>query len=219
MESYTAPLLIGSKVFNNSSDIHYQINYIATASTWYHRQFEKTNEAFLTKIKGNHTNSLIYNQLSIHVNDVINVYLVNKNYMLNGGCHTKTHLMITLNFNILDKLYSLNINDLQFKHLINIEENMNNAKTRMLYMIDISANNEYLKFNLLCYEKNIYKFLKRQLWLDDKFIDIKIFDLYSNDVTSKIKEIIKNETTDNPVNNDVILIPTTPTKKRKFKNK
>ena len=73
----------------------------------------------------------------------------------------------------------------------------------------------YLRFNLLNYEKNIYKYLKRIIWLDNEFVDIKIFDIYENDITSNILEYIKKESHDNLINNDSIIIPTTPVKKQK----
>tara|TARA_B100000700_G_C15049922_1_gene859774 strand:+ start:1326 stop:1997 length:672 start_codon:yes stop_codon:yes gene_type:complete len=219
MENVNAPLLISSESITDDisdmSEIFYHINHIASANTWYHRQLEEDSESLLSTLKGNHTNSLVQNELSIHVNDMINIYLVNKNYILNGGCHTKTHLMITLNFDIFDQLFSLNKHNLKFLDLINIEEKINSKETKMLYMIDFSANNEVLRFNLLNYEKNIYRYLKRILWLDDQFVDIKIFDIYENDITSNILEYIKRESDDNVINNDRTIIPTTPIKKQK----
>jgi len=215
MDSFNSPLLISSESFTDiSSEIYYHINHIASASTWYHRQFVDEEESLLTILKGNYTNSLVQNELPIHVNDVINIYLVNKNYILNGGCHTKTHLMITLNFDIFDQIYILNKQNLKFRDLINIEEKMNNKETRMLYMIDFSENNEPLRFNLHNYEKNIYKYLKRILWLDYKFVNINIFDIYENDVTSYIKEYIKRESDDNVIEDNNV-IPETPIKKLK----
>jgi len=191
MDSSDAPLLLSSETFNDiSSQIYYHINHIASGNTWYHRQFVNKEESLLTIVKGNYTNSLVKKELAIYVDDVINIYFVNKNHILNGGCHTKTHLMITLNFDIFDNFYELNKKELKFRDLINIEANINNKNTRMLYMIDFSKNNEQLIFNLLNYEKNIYKYIKRILWLDNKFVDIKIYDIYENDVTSYIKNLL-----------------------------
>ena len=72
MDSSDAPLLLSSETFTDiSSEIYYHINHIASANTWYHRQFVNEDESLLSTLNGNHTNSLIRNELSIHVNDVI----------------------------------------------------------------------------------------------------------------------------------------------------
>lgn len=219
MENVNAPLLISSESITDNisdmSEIFYQINHIASANTWYHRQLEEDSESLLSTIYGYSINSLCSNELSIHVNDMINIYLVNKTYILNGGCYTKTHLMITLNFDIFDELFALNNHNLKFIDLINVEKKKNSKEIKMLYMINFSTNNDILRFNLLNYEKNIYKYLKRIIWLDNEFVDIKIFDIYENDITSNILEYIKKESHDNLINNDSIIIPTTPVKKQK----
>lgn len=189
-----APLSISCETFDNiSSDVFYHINHIAEASTWYHRQFEDEDESLLAIIKGNYINSSVQNELFVHVNDKVNIYLVNKNFMTNGGCSTNSHLMVTLNFDLFDNLNNLNKKELQFIDLINIEQKINKKQTRMIYMIDVTENKDLLRFNLHNYEKNIYKFLKRILWLENEFLNITIYDIYENDITSNIVNTINYE--------------------------
>jgi len=192
MDSINAQILISSDAQKQTSeDIFYQITHIADVTTWYHRQVENEDESFLVNIEGNHINTLTKSKLSIHLNDTINIYLVCKNHILNGGCHTNSHLMITLNFDIFDSFFKLNKNNFRFQDLINIENQVNKDKVNMLYMSNFS--NSAMRFNLLNYEIPVYNILNNLYWLNNQFVNIKIYDIYENDVTSFVRGLINCE--------------------------
>ncbi len=76
----------------------------------------------------------------------------------------------------------------------------------MLFMLNISARDDILNYNLLNYELNIYKYLQNCFWLGDDFTTIIVYDIYENDVTTFVK---------NKYNELITGISETPTKKRK----
>ena len=61
----------------------------------------------------------------------------------------------------------------------------------MLFMFNFSTHESFLKFNLLNYEVNIYKYLNQLIYLDKNYVNIRIYDIYENDVTHNIIEKIK----------------------------
>jgi len=191
MDSLDEPLLVSSALqIHETSPIFYQILHIADVSTWYHRQALDELEFLLCEISGYEINSLVSKKLNLFIEDTLNVYLVMKNYIHNGGCQTKTHIMITKNFDVFDDLNELN-RDLYLKDLLSIQDDKNKEDMNMLFMFNFSSNESFLKFNLLNYEVNIYKYLNQLICLDKKFVNIRIYDIYENDVTHSVIEKIK----------------------------
>tara|TARA_R110001592_G_scaffold132488_2_gene347161 strand:- start:48 stop:677 length:630 start_codon:yes stop_codon:yes gene_type:complete len=191
MDSLDEPLLVSSALqIHETSPIFYQILHIADVSTWYHRQALDELEFLLCEISGYEINSLVSKKLNLFIEDTLNVYLVMKNYIHNGGCQTKTHIMITKNFDVFDDLNELN-RDLYLKDLLSIQDDKNKEDMNMLFMFNFSSNESFLKFNLLNYEVNIYKYLNQLICLDKKFVNIRIYDIYENDVTHIVIEKIK----------------------------
>lgn len=191
MDSLDEPLLVSSALqIHETSPIFYQILHIADVSTWYHRQALDELEFLLCEIPGYEINSLVSKKLNLFIEDTLNVYLVMKNYIHNGGCQTKTHIMITKNFDVFDDLNELN-RDLYLKDLLSIQDDKNKEDMNMLFMFNFSSNESFLKFNLLNYEVNIYKYLNQLICLDKKFVNIRIYDIYENDVTHIVIEKIK----------------------------
>jgi len=101
---------------------------------------------------------------------------------------------------------------------INIQEKRNKDDVvNMLYMLNVSANNDFLKFNILDYEVPIYKYLKRCFWLGDEYTNIKIYKNEIN-VTKLVEDMyVKNILLQNADNQKNSMIPETP-QKRKFEN-
>ena len=191
MDSLDEPLLVSSALqIHETSPIFYQILHIADVSTWYHRQALDELEFLLCEISGYEINSLVSKKLNLFIEDTLNVYLVMKNYIHNGGCQTKTHIMITKNFDVFDDLNELN-RDLYLRDLLSIQDDKNKEDMNMLFMFNFSSNESFLKFNLLNYEVNIYKYLNQLICLDKKFVNIRIYDIYENDVTHIVIEKIK----------------------------
>ena len=191
MDSLDEPLLVSSasQIYETPS-IFYQIIHIADVSTWYHRQALDELEFLLCEIPGYEINSLVSKKLSLFIEDTLNVYLVMKNYIHNGGCQTKTHIMITKNFDVFDDFNELN-RDLYLRDLLSIQEDKNKEDMNMLFMFNFSSHESFLKFNLLNYEVNIYKYLNQLIYLDKNYVNIRIYDIYENDVTHSVIEKIK----------------------------
>ena len=191
MDSLDEPLLVGSaSQIHETPSIFYQILHIADVSTWYHRQALDELEFLLREISGYEINSLVSKKLSLFIEDTLNIYLVMKNYIHNGGCHTKTHIMITKNFDIFDDFNELN-RDLYLKDLLSIQDSKNKEDINMLFMFNLSLYESFLKFNLLNYEVNIYKYLNQLIYLDKNYVNIRIYDIYENDVTHSVIDKIK----------------------------
>ena len=217
MSSFDTPLLIGTK-HSETESIYYNIIHIADASSWYRRQLINEEESLLFQLVGYEVDSLINKNMSIHIDDKLSIFMMNKNYVMNGMCQTKTHLMVCKNFDFLNDLKSLGKNNLSMRDFINIQEKRNkDDMVNMLYMLNVSANNDFLKFNILDYEVPIYKYLKRAFWLGDEYTNIKI---YKNeiDVTKLVEDVyVKNKLLQNADNQKNTVIPETP-RKRKFEN-
>ena len=98
--------------------------------------------------------------------------------------------MITKNFDVFDDLNELN-RDLYLRDLLSIQDDKNKEDMNMLFMFNFSSHESFLKFNLLNYEVNIYKYLNQLICLDKKFVNIRIYDIYENDVTQIVIEKIK----------------------------
>tara|TARA_B100000900_G_scaffold251651_1_gene214445 strand:- start:4618 stop:5280 length:663 start_codon:yes stop_codon:yes gene_type:complete len=217
MISIDTPLLIGTK-HSETESIYCNIIHIADASSWYRRQPINEEESLLFQLVGYEVDSLINKNMSIHIDDKLSIFMINKNYVMNGMCQTKTHLMVCKNFDFLNDLKSLGKNNLSMRDFINIQEKRNkDDMVNMLYMLNVSANNDFLKFNILDYEVPIYKYLKRAFWLGDEYTNIKI---YKNeiDVTKLVEDVyVKNKLLQNADNQKNTVIPETP-RKRKFEN-
>ena len=217
MSSIDTPLLIGTK-HSETESLYFNIIHIADASSWYRRQPINEEESLLFQLVGYEVDSLINKNMNIHIDDRLSIFMINKNYVMNGMCQTKTHLMVCKNFDFLNDLKSLGEANLSMKDLINIQEKRNkNDMVNMLYMLNVSANNDSLKFNILDYEVPIYKYLKRSFWLGDEYTNIKI---YNNeiDVTKLVEDVyVKNKLLQNADNQKNTVIPETP-RKRKFEN-
>ncbi len=210
MTTIETPLYISSNTHQEKTDsICYNILHVADASSWYHRQPVNEDESILFELFGYEFDSLITKNMNVHIDDQIHVYMINKNYVINGGCQTNTHLMICKNFDFFDDLFKLNKKNLTMIDLINIQNKKNkNDVVNMLFMLNVSANDNILKYNIINYEMNLYKYLKGRFWLGDNFTNIKIYDIYENDVTKLLEEIYQKQ-----INN----ISETP-KKRKVDN-
>lgn len=217
MSSFDIPLLIGKKNSENES-LYYSIIHIAEASSWYRRQPINEEESLLFQLVGYEVDSLINKHMSIHIDDKLSMFMINKNYIMNGMNQTSTHLMVCKNFDFLNDLKNLGKNNLSIRDLINIQEKRNNDDmVNMLYMLNVSASNNLLKFNILDYEVPIYKYLKTCFWIGDEFTNIKI---YNNeiDVTKLVEDIyVKNKLLQNSNNQKNSVIPETP-QKRKFED-
>ena len=208
MNNIDSPIFISSMTGTRKSEgIYYNILHIAEASSWYHRQPIDKNESQLFELFGSEIDSVISKNMEIHIDDKMYVYMVNKNYSTNGICHTKTHLMVSKNFNIFDDLFKLDKQNFTKQDLINIQIKRNSiGDINMLFMLNISARDDILNYNLLNYELNIYKYLQNCFWLGDDFTTIIVYDIYENDVTTFVK---------NKYNELITGISETPTKKRK----
>jgi hypothetical protein len=53
--------------------------------------------------------------------------------------------------------------------------------------------NSAMRFNLLNYEIPVYNILNNLYWLNNQFVNIKIYDIYENDVTSFVRGLINCE--------------------------
>jgi hypothetical protein len=215
--SFDIPLLIGTKNSENES-LYFSIIHIADASSWYRRQPINDEESLLFQLVGYEVDSLINNNMSILIDDKLSIFMVNKNSIMNGMSQTATHLMVCKNFNFLNDLKNLGKANLSIRDLINIQEKRNkDDMVNMLYMLNVSASNNLLKFNILDYEVSIYKYLKECFWIGDEFTNIKIYK-DEIDVTKLVEDVyVKNKLLQNYKNkkNNVILEKT---KKRKFEN-
>ena len=189
---------MGSSNLNNVG-IYYHIVPIAEASSWYHRQFENENDSYLFTLKGNSILESVSASFDVKVDDNLYVYMVNKVYNLNAYCHTKSHIMICKNFDLLDEFDKLSDNDYTFNDLYNIELEKNNDDDvnenkgiihHIIPNMDNYIKKNFLIINMLNYEINIYKYLSSLSWIGMEFTDITVFDLYENDVTINTINIV-----------------------------
>lgn len=200
MNTINTPIYISSSAHQEKTEnICYNILHVANASSWYHRQAINDDEFMLFQFSGYESNSLVNIKMDVKIDDQINIYMVNKNYIMNGMLQTKTHLMICKNFDFFNDCFKLNKKNLTIQDLNNIQEKRNNLlNINMLFMLNISETEHFLKYNFLNYEMNIYKYLKRRFWIGDDFTVIKIYDIYENDVTNLLEEIYEKETNQIP---------------------
>jgi len=224
------PLFVGStNLMYEQPKIYYHIICIADVTSWYHKQFENEEDSVLFELTGNSMINSVKKSFNVKVDDKIYVYMVNKVYGLNGHTHTKSHIMISNNFDIFDDLSKLNKRDYKLYDLFDIEQQRNIKNTSIIYNIDTHKDildDDYLTFNMLNYEVNIYKYLSNLGWIGEDFTSINVYDLYENDKTvntiSRIKVLQKRKNKE--VNDDEILelefdmrnfCPETPIKKLK----